>query len=104
MYPTEVNSTLLNQLTGKAYRVRHPEDSPARHYQDAIVYFLGNDVIYGLGVCLRGGTIITHNAVITESEEPYQIYIPNKNRYATATLIEREDAIVLLKVKIHIFY
>ena len=94
-----MNSTLLNQLTGKAHRVRHREDSPARHYQDAIVYFLGNNVIYGLGVCLQGGTIITHKEVLMQSVEPYPIYLPNKNRRAYAKLITEEDDIALLFVR-----
>ena len=62
MFLAEVNSTLLNELTGKEISFEERE-----HVTDCIVYFLDrNNRTKGIGVAIRNNWIIVHSGVMGE--------------------------------------
>ena len=98
MFPAEVNSNLLSQLTGKSYRGWRS----AGPIQNFIVYILRENRITGLGVCLSSATIIVHTDVIG-NENMVEIYIREKNQNAFARFISREKDFTLMLVSKIVF-
>ena len=95
------NSTLLSQLTAKGYEYV-PGDKFSTSWK-SVVYIMEDTKIMGMGICLRGASVLVHKSIIGNEENPV-IYIREKKMKASTILKKIEKDIALLLVRNNHFY
>ena len=101
MFSAEVNSTLLSQSTSKGNEYV-PEEQFGTSLE-SVVYILAADRIMGMGVCMRGASVLVYTRIIGNVREP-EIFILQKSQRARTILKKIENDIALLLVRNNHFH